>query len=501
MRRSVLLLFLLLPSPTGGLGAQEPLQLAPPVQEYTLENGLRLLLLRRGGSPTVSFVVQYGIGSVNERPGVTGIAHLLEHLLFKGTTSVGTRDYEAEVPLLSRMDLIHDSILMERRREVPDTSRIRLFREKIRLLEEEASAFVESNEFDAILTENGARSLNATTDTESTTYFVELPSNRTELWFILEGDRMSNPVFREFYTERDVVAEERRLRLETNPSGLLYEGHMAEAFHVHPYGRPVVGSMEDIQSLSRSEVQDYFRRFYGPDNAVVTLVGDLDPPEVLRWAQEYLGSIPKGSPPPQVDVVEPEQTEERRIELFLDAEPSLSIGWRVPPPSHEDGPALAMLASVLTGGRSSRIYRRLVIQDRIAAGVSSGTGPGYRYPGLFSIDATPRSPHTSREVEAAIYEEIQRLKEVPPDEIELQRVRNQLEASEVRRLTSNMGLALQIAQSTSLYGDWRRTFAFTLAMEAVTPADIQGVVQRYFRDDQRTVAVLSRPSSRGGNPK
>jgi predicted Zn-dependent peptidase len=484
-----------------GLGAQETPGEALPVQEHTLENGLRLLILPRTGAPTVSFVVQYPIGSVNERPGVTGIAHLLEHLFFKGTTTIGTRDYEREAPLLEDMDLLHDSVLMEGHGVSPDSIRIGALNRRIRSLEEKASDLVVSNEFDAILSENGARSLNATTTAESTTYFVELPSNRAELWFILEADRMRNPVFREFYTERDVVAEERRLRLETNPSGLLYEAHLAEAFRVHPYGRPVVGSMEDIQSLSRRDVQDYFRRFYGPNNAVVAIVGDIDPRQILRWAKEYLGAVPEGAPAPPVEVTEPEQREERRVEVLLDAEPMLRIGWRVPSALHEDAPTLGMLASLLTGGRSARLYRRLVLQDRTATNVISGTEPGSLYPGLFSIDVVPRSPHTHLEVEGAIYEEIQRLKDDPPEEMELQRVRNQLEASNVRRLSSNLGLALQLAESESLYGSWERTFAFTRSMEAVTPTDIQRVVRRYFREDQRTVAELRKRTDQGGGAK
>ena len=256
--RAILLLSLL--ALTSEVSAQESSLPLPLVHEHTLENGLRLFILPRAGAPTVAFVVQYQIGSVNERPGVTGIAHLLEHLLFKGTTSVGTRDYEAELPLLQEMDMVHDSLVLERgadRAEV-DSTRLQTLEDRIRTLGDEASALVLSNEFDAILRENGARSLNAMTTTEATTYYVELPSNRTELWFLLEADRMRNPVFREFYTERDVVAEERRFRLETNPSGLLYQAHMAEAFRVHPFGNPVIGSMEDIQNLSRRDVQEYF---------------------------------------------------------------------------------------------------------------------------------------------------------------------------------------------------------------------------------------------------
>lgn len=478
------------------LGAQETPGEALPVREHILENGLRLLLLPRAGAPTVSFVVQYPIGSVNEGPGVTGLAHLLEHLLFKGTTTIGTRDFGGEVQLLNEMDRLQDSVQMERVKDLPNSIRMGALSRRIRSLEERASEFVVSNEFDAILSENGARNLNATTTAESTTYFVELPANRAELWFILEADRIRNPVFREFYTERDVVAEERRLRLETNPSALLYEAHLAEAFKVHPYGRPVVGSMEDIQSLSRRDVQEYFRRFYGPNNAVVAIVGDLDPEQILGWARKYLGSVPEGMPAPLVVTQEPEQSEERRVEIVLDAEPAVRIGWRVPSALDNDAPAFAVLASLLTGGRSARIYRRLVLQDRTAMNVVSGAGPGRLYPGLFSIDAIPRSPHTTGEVEEAIYEEIQRLKDEPPGERELQRVRNQLEASNVRRLGSNLGLALQLAESTSLYGRWERTFALNRAMVAVTPADIQRVVRRYFREDQRTVAVL-RKSAEG----
>lgn len=481
------------------MGAQESSPYLPQLHEHTLENGLRLFILPRAGAPTVSFVVQYRIGSVNEREGVTGIAHLLEHLLFKGTTSVGTRNYEAELPLLREMDLIHDSILLARKAGPArmDSTRLRGLEDRIRTLGEAASAYVVSNEFDAILSENGARSLNATTTPEATTYFVELPSNRTQLWFVLEADRMRNPVFREFYTERDVVAEERRFRLDTNPSGLIYQAHMAEAFRVHPYGRPVIGTGEDLQGLSRRNVQEYFRRYYGPNNAVVAIAGDVDPDQILAWAEEYLGTVPRGQPPPQVTVREPDQTEERRVQVTFDAEPSLRIGWRVPESLHPDTPALAMLASILTGGRSSRVYRRLVLKDRLATGVTSGTGPGFLYPRLFSMDAYPRSPHTPEEVEAAIYEELERLKEEPPEERELQRVRNQLEASEIRRLRSSFGLAFQVAESASLFGDWRQTFSFTREMGAVTPEDIQRVVRAYFREDQRTVATLVKATEKG----
>jgi predicted Zn-dependent peptidase len=464
------------------------------VHEYTLDNGLRLFLLPRPGVPIASFVVQYRVGSVNEKPGDTGIAHLLEHLLFKGSTSVGTLDYSKEAPLLEEMDRLSDSVLLVKDSSLPDTLVLLSLRERIRALEEEASRLVTSNEFDEILSENGARGLNAITTSESTTYFVELPSNRAELWFILEADRMQNPVFREFYTERDVVAEERRLRLENDPGGLLYEAHLAAAFQVHPYGTPVVGYMEDIQTLSRPGVQAYFRRHYGPNNAVVAIAGDFDPDQVLTWARDYLEAVPMGEAPPPVRIQEPVQRGERRVEVAYDAEPAIRIGWKVPSFQAEDGPALQMLTSLLTGGRTSRIYRRLVLEDRIAAGVSSNIEPGQLYPGLFCIQASPLHPHTLSELEDAIYLELERLKETPPEEGELQRVRNQLEASEIRRLRSNFGLALQVAGSASLYGDWRATFEYSDKLQEVSPEDIQRVVATYFRKEHRTVAMLVKPS-------
>jgi predicted Zn-dependent peptidase len=481
-----------------GIRGQDIFEQSLAVHEHTLENGLRLFILPRPGVPIASFVVQYKIGGVNETPGNTGIAHFLEHLLFKGTTSVGTADYEMERVLLRQMDRLFDSVLVLRGAEPRDTATINDLMDRIRNLEDQAAAFVTSNEFDIILSENGARGLNATTTAESTTYFVELPSNRTELWFILEADRMRNPVFREFYAERDVVAEERRMRLENNPGGLLYQAHMASAFQEHPYGTPVVGFMEDLQGLTRAEVDSYFRRFYGPNNAVVAIAGDVDPDQILRYAEEYFGPIPRGEEPPPVLITEPEQTAERRVEVVYDAEPALRIGWKVPPGRTEDGPALHMLTSLLTGGRSSRLYRRLVLEDRIATGVVSSIEPGQLFNGLFTIQTSPLHPHSSQEVEAAIYEELEEMRLTPPAERELQRVRNQLEASEVRRLRSNFGLALQVAGSATLFGDWRVTFDFTERLLLVTPEDIQRVLEKYFKAESRTVATLVKPLPEGG---
>ena len=464
-----------------------------PVVEHELANGMRWLVLPRTGAPTVSFIVQFRVGAINEVQGQTGIAHLLEHLLFKGSETLGTRDATAERVLFARMDALQDSILaLEGRGE---STAVPLLKERIDSLETEARAHVLPNEFERVLSTNGARGLNATTDWESTTYFVELPANRAQLWFVLESDRMANPVFREFYAERDIVAEERRLRVETSPGGLLVEAHMAEVFTTHPYGRPAVGYMSDIQRLRRPDVEAYFRRYYGPSNAVVTVVGDVDSDQILAWADEYFGGLPAGETPRPVLSTEPPQSGERRVEVPFDAEPRVRIGWPVVETTHPDAAALSVLSWLLTGGRTSRLHRRLVIQDRVATAINSSIGPGIRFPGVFTIDGTPRLPNSTSDVEAAVYAELDTLRGTPPSEREMQRIRNQLGASEFRRLTSNLGLALQLAGSTSAFGDWRTTFGYADRLAEVQPEDVSRVARQFFTRENRTVATVVRPDS------
>jgi len=474
-------------------GAQTPDGRDLPVIEHTLDNGMHFLLLPRPGPPTVSFVVYVPVGSVNEALGSTGVSHFLEHLLFKGSTTVGTRDVEAELALFAQMDAAHDSLVLARaRRPERDPAEVARLQERIRALEEEARAVTVPNEFDQILSRNGARGLNATTGYEATQYFVDLPANRAQLWFMLEADRMRHPVFREFYAEREVIAEERRARTDTSPGGLLYEEHMAAAFRAHPYGVPPIGHMDDIQNLTRAQVEEHYRLHYGPDNTIVAIVGDFDADSAAVWAERYFGPLSARGTPPPVVIREPEQRGERRIEVLFDAEPQLRMAWRVPGGLDDDAPALTMLANVLVAGRDSRLYRRMVRDDRIATSVTAGSGPGSLFPGLFTIHAVPRSPHTTAEIEAVIEEELERLRTEPPTQEELERVRTRLEASQVRRLTSSQGLAFQLASSFAVWGDWRETFASQERLVAVQPEDILRVLERYFRADQRTVAVLRR---------
>jgi len=470
-----------------------------PVREVTLKNGMRVLLLPRPGAPTTSFVMQFGIGGVHESPGSTGIAHLLEHMLFKGTESIGTTDVEAERALFTQMDAIHTELLSADAEG--DEARASELRTRISELEDEARVFVQPNEYDRILSRVGAQGLNAMTTNESTIYFVELPSNRIELFFALESDRMAHPVFREFYAERDVVMEERRMRVDTSPGGTLYEAHLRTAYRIHPYGQPVVGTMVDLQRLTRADVASYYRRFYGPGNAVLAVVGNFDTDQLEAWAHEYFGPLPSGEQPSAVSEIEPEQDTERRVDVTWDAEPVLRIGWHIPAARHADGPALAMLAALLTGGRTTRLHRRLVTEDKTATAVFSSTGPGNLYPGLFQIDVTPIFPASTSEIETVIYEEIAALIESGPGQAQIERIRNQVEAGAVRRVQSKLGLAFQLAESESLFGDWRDTFQRSEAFGDVTAEDVQRVAATYLTEGNRTVATLVRSRSGDGDSR
>jgi len=487
---SIFILLLLLSSFTPGVTKAQTSDLELlPVTEHQLPNGMRFLILERSGSPTVSFVLQYKVGGINDKMGNTGTAHLLEHLLFKGTEDIGTLDPGREKILLEQMDILEDSIFQFKTNN-PSSPTIARLRRNIDELEEQAKIYVASNEFEQILSQNGARGLNATTDSESTKYYVELPSNRAEIWFMLESERMDNPIFREFYTERNVVAEERRLRVDNQPGSLLYEAHMKEAFTTHPYGEPVVGHMKDIQDLTRRDITSHYQKYYGPDNAVVGIVGDVKTELVKQWANEYFSNFPPVGIKEDTASREPKQRQERRTSVSFQAEPQVRIGWHTVSTTHPDNPSLLILSALLTGNRSSRLFQRLVVHDRIASNVSSSLGPGDLFPKLFSINVNIQSPAQAKQVEQAIYDEIAILANTPPSELEIQRIRNQISASQIRRLSNNFGLAIQLAHSATMFGNWEYGFNLSEKLKTVTPEMISQVVEKFFTIENRTVATL-----------
>ena len=475
-----------------------------PVTEYALKNGMRFLIVERRESPTFAAFLRFKVGSVNETPGQTGLAHLLEHMMFKGTTRFGSTDPVREQPLLERIDALHVLLETERRKMrvsgvLPDPDRAAALEKELASLERQAKRFVIRNELWDIYRRNGAMNLNASTSRDGTQYFVSLPKNRLELWALLESDRMRDPVFREFYTERDVVQEERRQRVDTNPYGRLMEAAVGTAFTALPYRHPILGWPGDLKNLSHPQAQAYFRTHYAPNNALAVLVGDLDPAEVVRLAERYFGDLAPQAIPPAPILEEPPQPGERRIRVEFPAEPQMLMLYQTPPLGHPDSYPLAVLGALLGDGRSSRLYKRLVEEERLATGISAG--PWFlQYAGLFVVQATPRAPHTLEEIEAAIETEIAALKSDVVHAREMLKVRNQTEVEAVEHLASNAGLASRLGNAWALTGDWRSPFSDQEKLAAVTAEEVRDVARRYLVPTRRTVAALVRgpePTPRG----
>lgn len=480
-------------APRAARGASgEMADLEARVVEETLPNGLKVIVLPRHQAPTVALAMQFRVGSAQEAEGASGLAHLLEHMMFKGTSTLGTRDWAAERPLLEKIESLAGQRDDERRRgAAADAAKLTMLTAALTAAQEQARRLVVKDEIDAIYTANGAKNFNASTGVDVTTYVISLPANRLPLWARIESERLRDPVMREFYSEREVVREERRQSYENDPSRKLAELLCSTAFVAHPYRRPIIGWDVDIQFLRAPAAARFFRTWYAPNNTVLAAVGDVDPPAFLALVRAAFGPIPAQPLPPDTATPEPPQEGERRAALVYDARPELLIGYHKPTlPTFEDY-VFDLIDGLLTAGRTSRLYRRLVQEQQVAVAVSSGNGsPGGRYPNLFTIAATPRAPHTVAEVEAQIEAELARLASEPADAEELSRVKNQLRAELVRGLQSNAGLASTLAYYQTLAGDWRYLTTHLEKLESITPEQIREVAAKYLRKENRTVAFI-----------
>ncbi len=467
------------------------------VVEHTLSNGLRVLMVERHQVPTVALRIVYKVGGANEVNGNTGIAHLYEHMAFKGTKHIGTKNYTEEKKLLDEIEVVNEAINFEKRKGLrADEKKITALTEKFENLQEEAQQWVIPNEFAEIYNRNGEVGFNASTGKDVTNYMVSFPANRLPLWISVESDRMANPVLREFYKERDVVMEERRRSVETNPGGKLYEAFIATAFSAHPYGNPILGWPSDVSNLSATETSAFFKIYYGPSNTIISIVGAFKAKEVIPQLEAAFGKIPSAPAPPLIKTVEPPQRGERRLEVEDDASPQLMIGFHKPNLHHPDDPVFDVIDSLLSMGRTSRLYKKLVVEKKIVVGVSTAAGtPGARFPNLFMLSGTPRAPHTTEEVEVAIYEELDRLKKEGPTQKELDKIITNIDASLIRSLRSNSGLASRLAYFEAVADGWRYTLRNRDAIAKVTAEDVKRVATTYFTKKNRTVATLVKKKS------
>ena len=476
--------------------------------EHRLDNGLTLLLVPRPGDPNVAAGWVAKVGSVYERPGITGVAHLFEHMMFKGTQTIGTRDIEQDLRIIEQLDdlrveiqaaeveldrryqlgVIDDPVdpaaRSPRHRELLDDFEALLARQSDLLLKED---------FSRIYTAEGASGMNAGTSYDFTIYFINVPANKLELWFWMESDRLANPVFREFYAERSVVYEERRLRTDSTPIGKFQEQFEAMFWQSSPYGWPVVGWPSDLEGITRDEALGFFDTYYAPNNLAAALVGDFDPDEAIALAERYFGRLTPGARPPlQPRTREMPQLAEKRMVAYADTNPQVVIRYHSVRDGHVDEPALVVLGQLLSG-RTGRLYRSLVEEQQVATRASGGQG-GFQFEGMFELRGTARQGRRPEEVEEAIYAELERLQTEPVGERELQKVKNQNAADTFRGLRSNFGLMMQLLIREGNRG-WEHINTDPALYEAVTAADVMRVVNTYFKPETRAVAVYYRDES------
>ena len=459
------------------------------ISEFQLENGMKFIVLVNNEAPVVSFVTYANVGGADEPEGQTGVAHFLEHLAFKGTKRIGTTDYAAEAQIFPRQDKLFDQI--KAAKASGKAQEVTQLQKELTQLEAEASKYVKQNEFGQIVEQAGGEGLNAFTSADETVYFYSFPSNKIELWMSLESERFLEPVFREFYKEREVILEERRLRTDNNPLGQMIEAFIDKAFAVHPYKRPVIGYDEDIRNLTRENVQKFFQAYYPPNNITVAIAGDVDPTEIEKLARVYFGRYTAKPKPSAVTQVEPQQTATQQVTLELPSQPWYLEGYHRPQMNHPDNAIYEVIATLMSTGRTSRLYKSLVEQKQVALAAQGYNGfPGDKYPNLMFFYALTAPNATVDDLGKALNVELDRLKNEPVSVQELERVKNQLKADLLRSLDSNMGMAQLLAEYDIKTGSWRNVFKELDAIAAVTPADIQRVAKATFTPQNRTIGRL-----------
>ncbi len=475
------------------------------VVEKELSNGMKVLMLPRKGEPTISGGWVARVGSANERPGITGIAHLFEHMMFKGTPTLGTKDYKKDLEIINEQERVRDLMRAEeskvrdlyRKGEIADpykpenkTARYKELEKQFNELIKQQREIMVKNEFDRVYTAAGGSQMNAFTSTDMTAYFITVPANRLEFWMWMESERLLRPVFREFYAERDVVFEERRMRTESTPTGRLEEMFNAMFWESHPYSWPTVGWPSDIPAISKAQADEFYALYYQPQNLTLVLVGDFDPAACHKLCEQYFSRIPKGKQPaPDVVTLEMKQAGEKRMNGEAEANPMVDILYHTVPFGHKDSYALEVLGQLLST-RTGRLYKGLVLGKQVAT-ETWARQDGNKWAGSFNIGAETKDGVTPADAEAAIYAEIEKLQNETVSNDELQKVKNNFAASEYRKLANNHAIMFQLIFNEG-FGDWNEINNGGKKVQAVTVDDVKRVVNEYFKKENRAVATYTR---------
>ncbi len=485
----VLLLFVLVWIPAL---AQDLASFEKRVAVEKLANGLTVVLCTRQEAPVFSFATWVDAGSSQDPLHMTGLAHMMEHMAFKGTDRIGTTDYAAEKAALEKIEQAYAAYRAERFKPGgADPARVAALEKAWKDGVTQAEQYVVKGAFDEIVQRAGGVGLNAFTSYDETVYFYSLPANRLELWAYLESERFTHPVMREFYKERDVVMEERRMRTDSNPVQRMLEQFLAVAFDANPYHRPTIGYMSDLQYFSATDAMRFFKTYYVPSNMVIAVVGDVDPATALPIIRKYFGRIPSGGKPDEFVSSQPPQASQRSVLVKDPAQPIYVEGYHRPDYRDPDDAVYDVISDLLSDGRTSRLYRSMVRDKKIAAAAGGFSPyPGNKYPHLFAFYAVPLPRHTPREMQTAIHAEIERLKTQDVSDEELKMVKTRARATLVRGLASNSGLAQQLATAQTRYGDWRELFRQVDRIEKVSQQDIRRVASKTFVESNRDVGIM-----------
>jgi predicted Zn-dependent peptidase len=459
-----------------------------------LANGLTIIICERPEAPVFSFFTHVDAGSVQDPMGKTGLAHMFEHMAFKGTDTIGTRDYAGEKVALAKVEQAYSAYLAERDKPV-DRDEKKLaqlekdWKDAIAAADKFSAPY--NNEFGKIVESEGGEGMNAFTNLDETAYHYSFPINRLELWAYLESERFLHPVMRQFYKERNVVIEERRMSTDSNPQGRLFEQFTQEAFAAHPYHRPTIGYFADLESFSATDALNFFDKYYVPSNMVVTVVGDVKASEAMPIVEKYFSRIPSRPKPDTATTTEPPQNSERTVVLHEQSQPIYLEGYHRPDYRSPDDQVYDAIADLMSNGRTSRLYRALVRDKQIASDSAGFTGyPGNKYPQLFAFYASPIPGHKPQEIAGAIHAEIDRLKKEDISDEELKMIKTRAKANLIRSLGSNEGLAYALGLYQARYDDWRELFSSVDRIDKVSKADIRRVANKTFVPDNRTVGII-----------
>jgi predicted Zn-dependent peptidase len=478
------------------LPAQNLDEFAKHVTEFTLANGMHFIVLERHEAPVVSFHTYVNAGSVDDPKGQTGLAHMFEHMAFKGTETIGSANWPAEKAALANIERVYDQLDAERNKLAKSApAKIKTLEEQLQAAIEKADTYVVPNLYPRIIEENGGVGMNASTGEDSTDYFYNFPANRVELWFYLESARFLHPVYREFYKERNVVREERRMRVESDPQGKLMEQMLATAIAAHPYRNMPGGWASDIENLRVKEAEKFFSEYYVPGNITMAIVGDVVPARIRALADEYFARLPKRPLPDPILTVEPVQEGPKSTSVASPAEPMEFIAYHRPDQYDKDDPVFDVLSSLLSGGRTSIMYKDLVRDKKLAlAAGAESQFPGGKYPSLFFFYLIPGAGHTAEECQKELDTLLANFKKEKVDAASLARVKTRTRAGLIRQLDDNAGLAQLLASYYANYGDWKKLFTSLDDIDKVTADDVQRVANKYFITDNRTVALTFQPA-------